>query len=389
MLENKKKLTQLLFLAFSFITYTVNAQLDQENCVTSAKIVTGYDGNNLISDYALDLNWYVIVDPAYPNSVPYPAIAKPKPYYWGDLNIDVNNDNILDSEKLIGPNPGYTRSQQTYVLTTEFCLSESTTSASIEIKCLADNSAQVYLNGNLIGGHTQGEILGFINPPISSTTTTAAFFNFGGKNVLSIVVFNEAHSSHNGTATGVSLFAAIDVVDGCILTGNQSCTDCEVALLPSSEKDYWLSAWVNVDTAQVKSYVIKADSAKNAHLEIDFVGQTAVSPLKLYPTGNIIDGWQRIVGKIDIPDSTTNLKLSLNADLYNDTYFDDIRIHPFNASMKSYVYDGSTFWLTSELDDNNYATFYEYDNEGGLIRIKKETERGIVTIQETRSSSAK
>jgi hypothetical protein len=55
--------------------------------------------------------------------------------------------------------------------------------------------------------------------------------------------------------------------------------------------------------------------------------------------------------------------------------------------MKSYVYDGETFWLTSELDDNNYATFYEYDQEGGLIRIKKETARGIVTIQDTRSGT--
>ena len=81
------------------------------------------------------------------------------------------------------------------------------------------------------------------------------------------------------------------------------------------------------------------------------------------------------------------VKLVAHSDV--DTYFDDIRIHPFNGSMKSYVYDGETFWLTSELDDNNYATFYEYDEEGGLIRIKKETARGIVTIQETRSNTIK
>ena len=70
-------------------------------------------------------------------------------------------------------------------------------------------------------------------------------------------------------------------------------------------------------------------------------------------------------------------------------YFDDVRIHPFNASMKSYVYDPETLWLTAELDDNNYATFYEYDKEGQLIRIKKETARGIMTIQESRSSNPK
>jgi hypothetical protein len=38
----------------------------------------------------------------------------------------------------------------------------------------------------------------------------------------------------------------------------------------------------------------------------------------------------------------------------------------------------------AELDENNYSTFYEYDDEGNLMRLKKETERGIMTIKETR-----
>jgi hypothetical protein len=42
-----------------------------------------------------------------------------------------------------------------------------------------------------------------------------------------------------------------------------------------------------------------------------------------------------------------------------------------------------------EMDENNFATFYEYDDEGILIRVKKETERGIMTIKETRSSYRK
>ena len=29
-------------------------------------------------------------------------------------------------------------------------------------------------------------------------------------------------------------------------------------------------------------------------------------------------------------------------------------------------------------------TFYEYDEEGNLLRIKKETERGVYTIQDAR-----
>jgi hypothetical protein len=63
-------------------------------------------------------------------------------------------------------------------------------------------------------------------------------------------------------------------------------------------------------------------------------------------------------------------------------------MHPFKGNMKTFVYDPITQRLKSELDENNYATFYEYDQEGGLIRVKKETERGVFTIQETRSGNS-
>jgi YD repeat-containing protein len=53
--------------------------------------------------------------------------------------------------------------------------------------------------------------------------------------------------------------------------------------------------------------------------------------------------------------------------------------------MKSYVYDPVNLRLTAELDANNYATFYEYDDEGTLIRTKAETKQGVKTITETRS----
>lgn len=171
---------------------------------------------------------------------------------------------------------------------------------------------------------------------------------------------------------------------------NSTCNSCEL-FEPIAEGKYWVSAWVSVDYPfQVRSY--DNSNSTSPSLSVDFVDINGVSTsqsVQFFPTDEIIDGWQRIVGAFVIPEQTANIGLILEADGTYPTYFDDIRLHPFNASMKSYVYDGETFWLTSELDDNNYATFYEYDNEGGLIRIKKETSRGIVTIQETRSSTPK
>jgi hypothetical protein len=108
------------------------------------------------------------------------------------------------------------------------------------------------------------------------------------------------------------------------------------------------------------------------------------------PSGNIIDGWQRIEDTLTIPLNATQVKVRLMST--NSTipvYFDDVRIHPFNSNVKSFVYNPVNIRLMAELDENNYASFYEYDDDGTLIRVKKETEKGIKTIKETRSALLK
>lgn len=158
-------------------------------------------------------------------------------------------------------------------------------------------------------------------------------------------------------------------------------TYCCINFAPEPEERYWVSAWVKeIHTSQQKTY-------ENTLIELSFDDGTIV---QLRPSGDIIEGWQRIVGEFNIPAAATDMQIDLvNESNTIEAYFDDVRVHPFNASMKSYVYDPETLWLTAELDDNNYATFYEYDKEGQLIRIKKETARGIMTIQESRNSNPK
>ena len=107
------------------------------------------------------------------------------------------------------------------------------------------------------------------------------------------------------------------------------------------------------------------------------------------PSGNIIEGWQRYEQVIDLPQDALSISFALMATNGYAVYFDDIRIHPYQSNMKSFVYDPVNFRLMAQLDENNYATFYEYDDDGTLIRVKKETERGILTIKETRSALLK
>lgn len=107
------------------------------------------------------------------------------------------------------------------------------------------------------------------------------------------------------------------------------------------------------------------------------------------PATRPIEKWIRVESAFTIPASTVKIKVELKNDSDGDCYFDDLRIHPFNGNMKSFVYDPITLRLLSQLDENNYATFYEYDEGGTLIRVKKETERGIMTIQENRQNNSK
>lgn len=64
-----------------------------------------------------------------------------------------------------------------------------------------------------------------------------------------------------------------------------------------------------------------------------------------------------------------------------NSQFDDIKIQPFNAASKTYVYDSHTHKLVAQLDENHFATIYNYDRDQILVQVKKETNRGIKTIQ--------
>lgn len=66
-----------------------------------------------------------------------------------------------------------------------------------------------------------------------------------------------------------------------------------------------------------------------------------------------------------------------------EIYVDDIRVQPLNAKMNSYVYDPATFKVVASFDDQNFGLYYQYNDEGQLIRKQKETVKGMKTLVET------
>ncbi|NCA84330.1 MAG: hypothetical protein EOM83_02005 [Clostridia bacterium] len=156
-----------------------------------------------------------------------------------------------------------------------------------------------------------------------------------------------------------------------VATNDTACIGGWYPYHTQSDITYLFSCWVKVDKPK------PVLNCSDASVVISSAGQT----LTLLADGPVIEGWQRVMGTFVVASRNLNITISLEKGTAN-TYFDDVRIIPFDANMTAYVYDDMNLRLTYILDENNYFTRYEYNNQGELIRIKKETEEGILTIQE-------
>lgn len=107
----------------------------------------------------------------------------------------------------------------------------------------------------------------------------------------------------------------------------------------------------------------------------------------LKPKTPPIEGWVLYEGDVTIPASYNGQNASLSAPI--GLVIDDLRIFPATANMKAYVYDRIYRRVSATLDENHMTTFFEYNDEGKLIRVKRETEKGIITIKESRESLKK
>lgn len=159
------------------------------------------------------------------------------------------------------------------------------------------------------------------------------------------------------------------------------CEDCLPSFSPQPDSTYILSAWVSESP-----YPTSTTTFSEPVIKISYAGSGQTE--EFHASGQIIDGWQRVEGVFTVPHTATLFNLILEPGGITG-WFDDIRIYPQRGSMKTYVFDPVNLRLDAELDERNYATIYEYDEEGHLTRVKKETERGIMTIQENKTATAK
>ncbi len=154
------------------------------------------------------------------------------------------------------------------------------------------------------------------------------------------------------------------------------------------EKEYVISAWVKADETD---FTYNHEGGDNISIEVRFYDQnrtTILGSVVAIPVGEVIEGWQQVALQFETPNDPAFAKTDFyfyTGNQYAHMWVDDLRIFPANGNMQSYVYDANNYRLQATLDQNNFASFYYYDEAGNLYLVKKETERGIFTISESTS----
>lgn len=208
--------------------------------------------------------------------------------------------------------------------------------------------------------------------------TSTAYSTYAGHGHMQFVSTNgsfpamlSANASHTGNySLQVGTSAALEYS-----VQMASSYPTPVYFSPTPGADYQASVWVKVPTS---------GSATLSILD----GAATIASVTTNAHDIIVEQWHKLDLKFTAPVAGNTLKIKLSATdpSGNPSYFDDIRIQPFKSAAKTYVYDPYTLWLLAELDDRNFATFYNYDESGVLVQVKKETEKGVMTLRTSRNN---
>jgi hypothetical protein len=233
-----------------------------------------------------------------------------------------------------------------------------------------------------------------VNPAKNSITLTSFPYTAVWKGKISFIetytpIFSVPNSQVIVSTTSATPGYAHTGKSSMLIAGAVKSELYKMSLIPG--KSYVLSSWLkslnSLNENDTTSYQSPSGSYTRG-ISLEFYDNSG-NPITgtpassvIVPSGAIIEGWQRAEDYVTIPANTARVVLVINSGL-NTTLWDDIRIYPLTGNMQTYVYNKENYKVSAVLDNNNYATFYYYDSQGNLFLLKKETEKGIQTIQES------
>lgn len=187
-----------------------------------------------------------------------------------------------------------------------------------------------------------------------------------------------------------------------VITANGGATFLQRRLNLIEGKEYQFSGWFSTGNNLSLQMLHNSDGLFESEFKVEFVNEanTVLSYMTYKESdilsGTFIDEWQKFTLNFVMPAGAKYARIVLPrtkevahptsaGDYIQYALYDDLRIQPRESVVACYVYNNQNQRLEAELDANNYATFYYYDDEGNLFLVKRETAKGIITVQESRS----
>ena len=212
-----------------------------------------------------------------------------------------------------------------------------------------------------------------------------------------------SYKTTNGSGPLTQIFDTYECSSQVARCPDELACPCISGFTPVANRRYLVSAWIASEVSlasgrhpgQLPGVTSPQGAGNSVRLETSTknTNGTIKELAVAYAAGPVVEGWQQIQLELVIPEGASSLQVSIRppsstANGTFDYYFDDVRIQPYEADMTTYAYDPVTLRLMAQMDDRGYAVFYEYDDEGMLVRQKRETERGIMTITEQHTNLA-
>jgi hypothetical protein len=149
-----------------------------------------------------------------------------------------------------------------------------------------------------------------------------------------------------------------------------------------------------IDRIYIAKVWVHKTSPENAALNIQLTGTTGSGALsvtktviKSDPLNVIVNDWILMSAEIVVPadfilTSTHSMSVYLTnaSGTSGNAYFDDLSFHPKDAVITGNVYNDKTGLLVAQLDNENFATLYDYDEAGRIVATYKEYSGGTKKV---------
>ncbi|MFM9841173.1 MAG: hypothetical protein ACKVOQ_23115 [Cyclobacteriaceae bacterium] len=157
----------------------------------------------------------------------------------------------------------------------------------------------------------------------------------------------------------------VPVTNGATRSLAKAHTGSSSLLTLPGQQAFWFSTGEQSNSYHVSVWSTRTDAKINYH--VDGGATQSASVINKGKAGE----WYLLEADISGVSGNDNVRIWCESG-NTQTYFDDFRVHPYQAAMTSYVYNN---WgeLTHILDNNNLYTEYRYDGMGRLRETYKES----------------